>query len=189
MNTQDTPGPADGKHARKTRTPRKSVKQWIAAAQEERDISKARAIYDSGLAQWPRSAHLLVCAADHLERNRHDRPGAEALCRRALAAEPGDGLALESLVDLLCEKRDGWKEAAEICRLAIERDPGDLAARHNLIRVAHRKLQDLDAAERLHRECVRLAPRDPRELRTSAVFCDFRGDPAAAARLYTRARS
>ena len=170
-----------------SRTARKSVKEWLGAARAERNAEQAEAVYSAGLAEWPRSAHLLIRAAGHRWGDFDDRAAAESLFRRAFAAQPRNHLAIESLTEFLCEKPDGWKEAAEIYRAMLRRNPRDLFALRRLAFILTDHPRDLAAAERLLRRSVRIAPRDPSVLRELAYFLlHTRKDPDAAERIHRR---
>ncbi len=181
-------GAGGAKPARKAAPSAKSAEQWISEACAERDAQKAKAIYLAGIAQWPGSARLLLFAARHLRHDCDDPAGADSLLRRAIAAGPASECEIEDVVTQLCETPDGWREAADFCRGILAREPRNTFVIRQLAGILVRNPGDLDAAEPLYRQAVRIAPRDHHCLVDLCFFLrTYRGDPAAAARYAARA--
>jgi tetratricopeptide (TPR) repeat protein len=110
---------------------------------------------------------------------------AEALCRRLLAADPGQAPAYQCL-SLIAHGAGKLEQAAGLMAQAVAAAPGVAAYRRNLGEM-YRRLGRLDEAVAEGREATRLAPADAVAHYNLGVALDAAGDLGAARAAFARA--
>jgi putative PEP-CTERM system TPR-repeat lipoprotein len=137
------------------------------------NLDGAAKLVDDVLAGAPADAAALTLKGD-IEYERHHLDGAVALYRRVLAGNPADLPANEALMVVLLEKADfdGARLQLDALTKAL---PGHPLVTYFRARLAA-QTGELQAAEELVQEVLRLAPNDPHALLLGGTIATQRGE-------------
>ncbi len=132
----------------------------------------------------PKALHNLGYVRHHIDSNLTE---AALYYRKALAVDPGFGIAARNLADLLI-KTKAVKDAVEVYRSATTHTRDDPLTWKSYGDLLRNHLHDYPEAEKAYREVLRIKPEDSSMWNTLGnLLQDYRSNPSEAKEAYQRA--